>query len=92
MIHVDPTDECDKKKGGGVFCLKIKHCESGNRTQMSEIISALKSKNHQTRNIFWGGCTGVNNYTQYRISTDKYVQTNLLIIFSRTHKIVKTNY
>jgi hypothetical protein len=56
MIHVDPTDECDKK---GVFCLKIKHCESGNRTQMSKIISALKSKNHQTGNIFWGSCRGV---------------------------------
>jgi len=80
------------KKKKRVFCLKIKHCESGNRTQMSEIISALKSKNHQTGNIFWGGCTGVNNYTQYQISVDKYVQTNLLIIFSRTHKIVKSNY
>jgi len=49
MIHVDPTDECDKKR---VSCLQIKHCESGNITQMSEIIAALKSKNHQTGNKY----------------------------------------
>ena len=51
MIHVDPTDECDDKKKG-IFCLKIKHCESGNRTQMSEITAVLKSKNHQTENKY----------------------------------------
>jgi hypothetical protein len=60
---------------------------------MSEIIAALKSKDHQTGNKYiLGGCTGVNNYTQYRIPVDKYVQMNLLIIFSRIHKVVKSEY
>jgi hypothetical protein len=36
----------------GIFCLKIEHCESGNRTQISEIIAALKGKNQQTGNKY----------------------------------------
>jgi hypothetical protein len=93
MTHVDPTDECDFFKKKGVFCLQIKYCESGKRTQMSEIIAAMKRKNRLTGNKYiLGGCSGVNIYTQYRIPMDKYVQMNLLIIFSRIHKIVESEY